>query len=666
MSDEEAKSITFDDRAMADAVRGGKLLALVVRKEAGDAQKGDSRALSNPWDAVESVDGIIPPPLCPWALELMVETNTELPSSIAAMEVNVAGFGWRLKRLPGVTDSTKVEKEREDLHEFLTYADYDNQSFTSLRRSSRVDLETTGNWYWEVTRDRIGNPYGFRLLPSHTMRLTKIDRWPTKVDQVRPTGSGNDRSTKIIRRWRHFKRFVQASVTVASDEPELIYFKEYGDPRPLNWRTGEYGTKESPVHVDDLATDLLHFKIHSSRTPYGLPRWAGTILTVQGLRLAEEINFTTFQNNNIPSLAIMVSNGALTDATVDRLTKFMESNVQGDDSYSKIVVIEAVPSSDAEDGDSSQVRMTLEPLKGVQHTDELFQTYDENGRGKIRRTFRLPPIFSGDSASYERNTAETSRKLADEQVFNPERMDEDWVINRILVDMGALYHRFETNTPNVTNDKDLIEVMKVAEKTGAMTPALGRSMVEDIMGKDLGPVDPSINPDVPFSLTIAERIKNQAQPTEPGQQVTAMKALRHAGLAEDWGDVIDLVELAKSRGGDAGGHDVVLNVGSQAGDIAAGTQAVYLSATALGLDGRELLIADGVVAKASVRFGVHSRLPLAAAAGAAGLEASDVAKMFPGRAELWVLPIDARDKLTKEIAYTPQEGSVFGFVTGKE
>lgn len=1016
MSDENGttKVIEFATKAEADALRETSLRALVIKGASSPVL--DTRGISNPWDTYGGSDEIIEPPLNPDGLIDMVELSTELPTNIAAMEVNIPGFGWRVKRLPGVEDSPEVEKEKAWVDEFVTYVDYDELSFTNLRRRSRKEIETTGNWYWEVLRDATGRPCSFRLIPSNTMRMTKIERESVPVDRMRPTGSGNDRKLKTVQIWRRFKRFVQARYGADPDEPELVFFREYGDPRQLDWRTGKYG---DDVEAEYRATEILHFRIYSARTPYGVPRWIGAILTASGLRAGEEINFVTFKNNNVPSLALLVSNGQLTQATIDRLTEFMEANIQGDDNWSKIVVIEALGGDD-DDPEGATVKLDIKPLTNAQHTDALFQNYDKQGREKIRRMFRLPPIFTGATDEYNRacysadtetltevgwrkywevepgeriatfnpvsggleyhepvgglhlydydgpmfhfrnrntdvlvtpdhrmwfkpdndgaewrtdraediesnrfrfrsspdgfegwpvdetveipemvlrdgpnagirsavgvpvrlwaefvaafvadgattpefvngvlrrmynvqmsakkprkvelfrrlydafeklgfrvfepstdadgkttfcladkvlwrilralcgtkstekrlplefvrsypsellnlvletlqatdgtrdhrrgrkswaystssteladqvqiialklghrakrivtigdairhdnyrvlvvpgerehrvtldqletpwytgkvycfevpnhlfvtrrkgtvtiqgNTADTSRKLADEQVFDPERRDEDWIINRVLIDMGMRFHRFETNTPNVTNDQDLIAVMQGAEKAGGMTPTIARIMLEDILGRELGPVNPGINPDVPFSMSMAEAVKNLAKPNEPGQQVTALKAAaRTLGLHDEWVAALDLVELANGEGVGGPRADVVLNVGSQAGDIAAGTQPVYLSSVALGLDGRELAISDGATAVAKVRFGTRTRLPIDSAAKAAGLDVQDVGEMFPGRFELWALPIEAREKFDEPIEYDHPRGSVFGFL----
>ena len=135
-------------------------------------------------------------------------------------------------------------------------------------------------------------------------------------------------------------------------------------------------------------------------------------------------------------------------------------------------------------------------------------------------------IFVGKTDDYTRTTAEASRVLADEQVFSPERMSWDDFMNRILFpEMGIIYHCYKSNSPNTTDNQQLVKILGGAEKTGGMTPEIAREILEDILSKELPPISDEFPADVPFSLTMAEAVKNQADASEPGQQVTALKAV---------------------------------------------------------------------------------------------------------------------------------------------
>lgn len=524
-----------------------------------EAEPGKSKALGeDPFQALTEAGRIIAPPFDMLTLAMLPEHNTELNQCVEAMETNIEGFGYRFVprvKLDAAPEKlkTEVEQERVNLDNFFMYASL-RESFVCTRRRLRRDLETTGNGYLEVIRNAARKVQGLTHLPAYQMRLGRLEEKQQKVDvpilELQP-----DRSVKVskIPTWERFRLFAQSRSlqmrrhTAYSGGYAVRWFKEFGDPRVYNFETGDEvtGDKLADFPEEKRANEVIHFKMYSPRSPYGLPRFIGNLLSIFGDRASEEINYVTFRNNNIPSMLLMVSNGQLTQGTIDRIQDFVESQIQGSDNYSKFLIIEAEGMEEGED--ASQVKVDAKPLVETQHKDALFQNYSENNQDKVRRSFRLPPILVGRSDNYTRATAETSRKLADEQVFAPERTEFDEFINRRLFpDMGIIYHRFKSNSPNTTDNQELVKILGGAEKTGGMTPRIARLMLEDILGIELPPFAKGFDADSPFSLLMAEAVKNKADPTEPGQQVTALKTLdlieklTGGDMTED-----DEVELAK-------------------------------------------------------------------------------------------------------------------------
>jgi PBSX family phage portal protein len=658
--------------------KGKKAPTYLEKKESEGVEKegaaaGESRAIPNPWEYIRTTtynfEMVVEPPFEPLGLALLTEQNSELNQCIEAMEQNIVGYGYRLKPLvdvdvakekdPVMAEAILNEWERFDA--FLTYADYDECSFTNLRKRTRRDLELTGNAYWEVIRDDGGAISAFNHIPSYMMRLRLLEQEVSIVTRRRAIGRGSRRRFKDQRIRKRFRSFVQARYTgIGMNEPQVVHFREYGDPRPRSWKTGEklpatagIGTGEGEIPPTELATEVIHFKLYSPRSPYGVPRYIGNLLAIFGSRAAEEINYTTFKNNNIPSMAILVSNGMLTEGSITRITQFVESAIQGSDNYSKFVVIEA--EGLMEGTDPTVPKMELKPLTDSQHNDALFQQYDKNNNDKTRRAFRLPPIFVGRSDDYTTATADTSIRIADEQVFDPERKEDDHVVNRVLMDMGMIYHAFETNSPNITNDQNLIAVLTGAEKAGGTTPRIARMILEDILGRDLGGFDPTINPDIPFSLQMADAVKNKALPNEPGQQLTALKTMLGIDPDSTLSAALDLVGLEKSASKQ---DEVVINVGSQAMAIVDGSVPALLHPVAFALAGRDLLVGDGFEALGKVSFGSTQRMEIDQAAKAVGLEASDVRSMFPGLGEVWVSTVQMAESI-RPMAYTQPDDSYF-------
>jgi len=499
-----------------------------------DGEPTSSKALpTDPFSALIESNQVLDPPFDIFTLSMLPENNTEMTPCIDAMTVNIGGYGQRfvprlkkesLKELPVVL-SSEVMREKIKLENFFMYAT--KESFTRFRAKQDRDLEITGNSYMEVIRNVSGNIQGFTHLPSYQMRLGVIEEDTHLID--RPILElQEDLSVKVveIQEYRRFRKYVQARTTSSGGSTtfsaKVVWFKEFGDARNYDSETGNEIKEDDDIPRSKYANELIHRTIYCGRSPYGLPRYIGNLLSIFGDRASEEINFITFKNNNIPSMIVAVSNGQLTEDTIDRMKDFVETQVQGSGNYSKFLILEAEGAEEGEEG--GQVKIEIKPLTQEQHSDALFQAYSKNNQDKVRRVWRLPPIFVGRSDDYTRATAESSRRLADEQIFGPERDEFDAFMNRdIFPAMGVRYHKFKSNSPNTTDNTQLVKILASAEKTGGMTPAIGRMILEDVLNAELPVVSEEVDQNVPFSLTMAEKVKNQADPTEPGQQITALK-----------------------------------------------------------------------------------------------------------------------------------------------
>lgn len=514
-------------------LRDVKAKLFVVKKRQEEPGKSHSIP-QDPFHTLAGTGDIIEPPFDLLTLSMLPEHCGEMTQCLDVMSVNIDGFGHRfvcrIKKEPDTPIPPSIQRdidvENTKLQNFFLYCT--QESYVDFRKKLRVDLETTGNAYFEVLRNLSGEIQSFIHLPSYQMRLGRLDDdfllVNKKILKLQVDGSVE---VDTVKEYRRFRKYVQSKVVHRRNLSTIgghktSWFKEYGDPRNYDSETGELVDDDSYPR-NKLANEVVHFKIYSPRTPYGLPRYIGSLLSIYGDRAAEEINYTTFRNNNIPSMAILVSNGQLTEGSIDRIQDFVESQIQGSDNYSKFLLLEAEGIMEGEDS-GQHIKIEIKPLTENQHKDALFQNYSKSNQDKVRRVWRLPPIFVGRTDEYTRTTAEASRVLADEQIFSPERSTFDDFINRIIFpEMGIIYHKYLSNSPNTTDNQQLVKILSGSEKTGGITPRIARDILEDILSKELPAFPKDFPADTPFSLTMAEAVKNKADPTEPGQQVTALK-----------------------------------------------------------------------------------------------------------------------------------------------
>lgn len=506
----------FSKRVEVEDVKGNRhiLKATVISVNPLDIKKSNSQALVDAdIDSLGIRDKVIDPPLSLGELSVLAEFSTELRQTCDAMAVGIDGFGHRFTLRPMSEDQKKsfkkqIDEEEEFIDHFFSYPNAE-ESFVRLRRESTQEKELTGNAYWELVPS-LTEPKKYSAINrinAATIRITKTDRVITRtgLNYVK-----NDFSlgTKFFQ--KRFRRFVQIIGT------KKVFFKQFGDPRLIDKRTGEVAENLDPQF---RANELFHFKIESRRpTPYGMPRFTGNIISIKGSRQADETNIITLMNNNIPSFAILANGGMLTQGSVDRIREFVDTQIKGSSNYSKWLILEGESTHDGLSSPNS-IKIEIVPLTRAQHQDMLWQSYDENNAKKLRRNFRIAPILVGASENYDRATAQVSEALTEKYVYNPEREEIDREINKILLAQGIRFWVFKSNSPNVTNDEDLVRILTGAERSGALTPRIARMLLEDILNRDLpdfSNLPEGFNPDVPFSFTLAKLMHSAGTANQNG------------------------------------------------------------------------------------------------------------------------------------------------------
>lgn len=500
---------------------------------------------------------IVEPPFDPLTLSMLPEVSNDVFQCSDALVTNIHGFGHLLIQRMSKDDIEDPKLTSEEVKaidkEYVTaYNFFENcggrASFADIREAIGKNLCSNGYSFLEIVRSP--NVKGridlLHHLKVHQIRLCALDLAPVMVDLPRIDLIEDGRyEIRTVKTPILFRRFVQIV------DSKVRFFKEFGDPRLIDNRTGDVVDPSSPPDgfnkEDHEATEIYHFKHESDRTPYGLSPFTGVLLPIYGERAAEEINFITLRNNNIPAMVLMVSGGQASTATLQRIEKFVESVADGGN-FSKFILVEA-EGSGQEGVDTSAVKFDFKPLVDVQTRDSMFQEYSKNNAKKIRSAVRMPPIFFGHLESYNRATAELAKKLADEQVFGPARRKFDSFINReLLPRLGVKYWKFESQGPTITDIQELLQLLGVAERTGGLSPETAVEIIGRIVGKDI-PVPKGIVPDEPFSLQMAEKVKNKAAISVP-TQVTALKDAASLNVADLYAfkqDILGKIEEMLSR-----------------------------------------------------------------------------------------------------------------------
>lgn len=416
------------------------------------------------------------------------ENATDAKVLLAAAEPTEAEVKARLELL-----ETEIRTERARLGVFFDNctADMPFSGPEGLRGLTRQDIEVMGNGYWEVLRNGLGEVCQFNYIPAISVRLMPVDQEITEVAIERRVSLLTTEKATVRKRFRRYIQVAVDSGVSVGDNNIYVYFKEFGDPRVISSKTGKvYPDVASMKVVDEEkdalpATEIIAFKISSTRSSYGVPRWIGTLLAVMGTRQAEEVNFLYFENRSVPPLAVLVSGGRLNDNTVNRLTDYISNEIRGKRNFHKIMVLEAESAdTNNQTGQTARMKIELRPLMDAQQKDALFQNYDERNADKVGQSFRLPRVLRGDVRDFNRSTAEASIDFAEIQVFGPIRQQFDWMMNKLIFPaLGVKYHQFKSNAPTVRDPEQLSRMIALLVSSSVLTPFEARDLAQDVFNR---------------------------------------------------------------------------------------------------------------------------------------------------------------------------------------
>lgn len=443
-----------------------------------ETQKGfQSNALADPYQGLyqSGTSGgftVLSPPENPTALLKMPNISGVLRQCIDAMVTNTCAFGYRVEYIgpEGQEESPAAKVERDRITSLLEQPNGE-YSFADLKERVRRDKETFGYTFYEIGRELDRSIVLINHVPAHTLRMTAKDAELVTVNVWLKRGG---KLLKIPVQKR-FRRFVQQVGN------RTIYFKEFGDPRPINPQTGKV---DETLSLDKQATEIYHDALYSPGTAYGLPRWISEVTSMLGNREAALTNLHYFKDNAVPAMAILVSGGQLTGDSLNDIEEHFTFN-RGRDAQNRVLVIEAVGDGEAADSDGkiTPPRLEIKPLSGDRQGDALFEKYEEANERKIRACFRLPPIFVGRADDYSRATADTSLVMADGQVFGPERSKDDdtWNTHFLTEDGRPLqFYALRTNPPRLANPEQLLKALETLDKLGGLTPNIAVGIANEL------------------------------------------------------------------------------------------------------------------------------------------------------------------------------------------
>ncbi len=409
----------------------------------------------------KSCDEWLTPPCELRGLEQLKQNSTILPQCIQAYKSNIAGFGISVRYKEDIDETAEMAAEFERAQDII-----DTKSVFEHIIESR---ETFGIAFLEVIRDPAGN----------VCQIDFISDTPT-VTKTAPIGDYIEtvfyHKGEAVTRQKRFRKYRQQI------GGNTVYFKEFGDPRIMDRRDGNYLAEGKELEIENRANEIIEFTLGDK--PYGEVRWIGQMLGVDGSRRAENLNNNYFINGRHTPMMIVVKGGSLTEESFNRLQTYMD-DIKGEAGQHAFMVLETEDSDKRVDFDAAQsTDVEIKDLAGILQKDELFQEYLNNKRRQIQSSFRLPDLYVGYTTDFNRATAQTAQEVTEKQVFQPERRELAWIINnKLLNGYNFKYVEAYFLEPNISNPDDLSKLLSICNAAGGLTPNKAKQIVYSALGE---------------------------------------------------------------------------------------------------------------------------------------------------------------------------------------
>ena len=450
---------------MAKSKKG--IRARIIKWQQAPVEKADTSQQVTEQEVYAAADWISPPSDLR-GLRNLVKHSTILPQCIRAYKNNIAGFGIGIRYIEDAEETPEMAAEfsrAQEIIELLNIEQDTKEVFEDIIEAR----ETYGIAYLEVIRNVAGEVVQIEFV-KETPTILKTRPLDPYISTVY---YHHGQQTERKKRYCKYRQDIGG---------KTVFFKEFGDPRIMDRRDGEYLKEGESLNLEYQANEIMEFTIGTE--PYGEVRWIGQILGVDGSRRAETLNNNYFTNGRHTPLMIMIEGGTLTDESFEKLQQYI-NDIKGEAGQHAFLLLETEASDGRTDFDQQEKpKITVKDLASVLQKDELFQGYLDNNRRKVQSAFQLPDLYVAYTTDFTRATAQTAQEVTEEQVFQPERRSLAWAINnRLLNGYQFKYVEAYFLEPDITNPDDLYKLLTVANNAGGVTPNFAKRIIYEAFGE---------------------------------------------------------------------------------------------------------------------------------------------------------------------------------------
>jgi len=333
-------------------------------------------------------------------LASMLEGNTLHARCSKQKAIDVAGRGFEVRVKDDVAEgggtadeerwSTFVESVEEDAR--------GDESFAQRIQQAHQDFESIGWATLEVGRESTNRqPDGIWHVPSHTIRAHTDG-----------------------------KRFAQKR------GQKNVWFKRYGIEGTVHKDSGAWDDRT--VAASWAGNELIVIRNYTPRSSYyGLPDHIPALAAIAGWRAQADFNIRFFDNNAVPSYAVVVEGADISPALETTILDHFRA-IKGDPHRTIVIPIPGMPGDDA-----VQPKLRFERLS-ADVKDASFRLYKQDNALEICISHGMPPYRVGWPivGSLGGSTAVEMTQIYNDSVVQPRQETWEQRLNRALLGSKGL------------------------------------------------------------------------------------------------------------------------------------------------------------------------------------------------------------------------------------
>jgi PBSX family phage portal protein len=329
----------------------------------------------------------------------MLEGNTLHARCCKQKATDVAGRGFELRVKADVAEGAGAADEATwaAFVEAVEQDDRGDESFAQRIAQAHQDYESIGWAVLEVGRAPDRTPVGLWQVPSHTIR-PHVDR----------------------------RRFAQKI------GGKTIWFKRFGIEGTVHKDTGAWDART--VAGDWTGNELLVIRNYTPRSSlYGLPDHIPALAAMTGWRAQAEFNIRFFENNAVPSYAVIVEGADVSPEFEEKILDHFRT-IKGDPHRTVVI---PVPGIQGDDAATSKVR--FEKLS-ADVKDASFRLYKQDNALEICISHGVPPYRVGWPivGSLGGSTALEMTKIYNDSIVQPRQETWEQRLDRALLGAKGL------------------------------------------------------------------------------------------------------------------------------------------------------------------------------------------------------------------------------------